>query len=95
MIHRDPRWWDRPQRFLPERWLDDDERMPCSYFPFGVGPRMCVGRHLARLEAMIFIAAVAQRFRLRPAQEDIELQPVITLRPRDGFRTFLELRDHA
>jgi cytochrome P450 len=94
-VHRDPRWFPEPEQFRPERWDDGlAERIPrFAYFPFGGGPRHCIGEHFARLEAMLLLAAIASRHRLRLAPEArVELFPSITLRPRHGVAMMSEPR---
>jgi cytochrome P450 len=89
VVHRDARWFDAPETFWPERWDNDlARRLPrCAYFPFGDGPRICIGNHFAMLEAILLLATLAQRFRLElAAGENLELVPSITLRPRRGLR---------
>jgi cytochrome P450 len=86
-VQRDARWFADPLAFKPERWLDGlAGRIPrFAYFPFGGGPRLCVGEHFARLELALLIAAIARRYRLRlvPGAR-VEPWPTITLRPRHG-----------
>ncbi len=87
VVHRDPRWFTRPEAFLPERWLDGlAHRLPRgAYFPFGDGPRICIGNHFAMTEAVLALATLAPRFRLEAeSAAAIPLLPSITLRPRDG-----------
>jgi cytochrome P450 len=85
LVHRDRRWFDDPEAFMPERWDNDlIKRLPrCAYFPFGDGPRICIGNHFAMMESVLILATVAQRFHLtiEPGQT-LELLPSITLRPR-------------
>ncbi|HEX9011971.1 MAG TPA: cytochrome P450, partial [Anaerolineaceae bacterium] len=92
VMHRSPRYYADPLAFRPERWLDGLARRnpDFAYFPFGGGPRLCIGRPFALLEAALVLAAVAQRYRLElaPGQE-IRPQPSITLRPRPGVRVVL------
>ncbi|XP_068164065.1 cytochrome P450 17A2 [Antennarius striatus] len=77
-IHHDPRLWDTPDLFRPERFLDDhSERVTPSYFlPFGAGPRVCVGESLARLELFLFMASLLQRmsFKLPDGEPPPNLQ---------------------
>jgi cytochrome P450 len=94
-VHRDPRWYDAPEEFRPERWEGDLlKRLPrFAYFPFGGGPRQCIGNSFATMEAALVLATVAQRYRFRL----VEGHPVvalasITLRPRHGIRVVLEKR---
>jgi cytochrome P450 len=85
--HRDPRYFDEPTRFRPERWADDfAAKLPrFAYIPFGGGPRICIGNRFAMMEAVLVLATVAQRFRLE-WQRDRAVVPLpsITLRPKDG-----------
>jgi cytochrome P450 len=89
VMHRDPRYYDDPDVFRPERWLDGlADRLPAgAYFPFGDGPRRCIGQSFAMLEAMLVIATLAQRFsfRLVPGHAVVP-EPLVTLRPHNGIR---------
>lgn len=96
LLHRDPRFWDRPEAFEPERWLDPDtrpERQRYAYFPFGAGPRICIGEHFAWMEATIVLTTIAQHWRLRllPGHR-VEPNPSITLPVRHGMPMTLESR---
>jgi len=85
VMHRDPRYWESPEEFRPERWLADDKSRPrFAYFPFGAGPRQCIGESFAWTEGVLLLATLARRFqlRLRPGYR-LRLRPAITLRPRD------------
>lgn len=85
VVHRDPRWFEAADQFRPERWEDDlIKRLPRgTYFPFGDGPRICIGQHFAMIEAILLLACIARRFRLRPANDrPLQLVPSITLRPK-------------
>ena len=88
LVHRDPRWYENPEVFRPERWDGDlARRLPrCAYFPFGDGPRVCIGNHFAMMEGILVLATIAQRYRLSlvPGQT-LELFPSITLRPRHSL----------
>jgi cytochrome P450 len=88
VIHRDPRWFRDPLAFRPERWGDEsNSRLPkYAYFPFGGGPRLCIGNYFATMEAVLVLATIARRFRLRLVSEDPpELLPAISLRPKGGI----------
>jgi cytochrome P450 len=69
VMHRDPRWFDEPERFRPARWAEGlAKRLPrFAYFPFGGGPRQCIGAAFAQMEAVLVLAAIAQRCRFTPA----------------------------
>lgn len=86
-MHRDPRYYDQPEEFRPERWLDGSaRRLPAyAYFPFGGGPRRCIGQSFALMEAALVVATIAQRFALRLApRHPVVPEPLITLRPKYG-----------
>jgi cytochrome P450 len=88
VVHRDPRWWPDPLRAAPERWHGDaaGERPRHAYFPFGAGARQCIGESFARTEAVLALATLARRWRLRPvAGRPLRVAPQLTLRPRDGL----------
>jgi len=63
VVHRDPRFFDDPEAFKPERWENDLEKrlLAWAYFPFGAGPRRCIGYPLAMTEAALILAMTAQR----------------------------------
>jgi cytochrome P450 len=98
LVHRDPRIFDDPESFRPERWDNDlFKRLPrCAFFPFGDGPRVCIGNHFAVIEAVLILATIAQRYRLSalPGQK-LELLPSVTLRPRGAQRMRLDARAHT
>jgi cytochrome P450 len=97
LLHRDPRFWDDPERFAPERWLEGGGRGPerhrYAYFPFGAGPRVCIGEHFAWMEATLILATIARRWTLRlvPGQRIVP-QPIITLRSKYGMKMTVERR---
>jgi cytochrome P450 len=111
LLHRDPRFWDAPEAFQPERWLGqheipttkarptgkvgmlDTERHRYAYFPFGAGPRICIGEQFAWMEGVLVLATIARRWRLElvPGQK-VDVDPVITLRPKHGMRMRLTSR---
>ncbi len=88
--HRDGRFFPEPERFVPERWLDGlAERLPrFAYYPFGGGPRVCIGNHFSMMEAVLILATIAAEIRVQPlpGSQKLELDPAITLRPRGGIR---------
>jgi cytochrome P450 len=95
VVHRDPRWYDAPEEFRPERWEDDlMKRLPrFAYFPFGGGPRQCIGNTFAVMEATLILATIARKFRLRlVANHPVTPLASITLRPRHGVRVIVEAR---
>jgi cytochrome P450 len=98
VVHRDPRWYESPEEFQPERWEGDLlKRLPrFAYFPFGGGPRQCIGNTFALMETALILATIAQKFRLRLVPGHA-VAPIasITLRPRHGIRVTLEARKPA
>ena len=96
VMHRDERYFENSDIFRPERWLDGstDGLPKYAYFPFGGGPRLCIGQSFAKMEAVLLLATIAQRFRLRhePGQETVELLPSLTLRPKNVLRMVLAER---
>jgi cytochrome P450 len=95
VLHRDPRWFEQPERFWPERWKNDlEKRIPrYAFFPFGGGPRVCVGNAFALMELRLVLATAAQRYRLRlEPEQQVEPAPLITLRPKNPLRMRAEKR---
>jgi cytochrome P450 len=89
VMHHDPRYFPDPAAFLPERWTPQFERdLPrFAYFPFGGGPRYCIGQSFALAEAALVLATLCSRFAFHPDPTyRLELWPSITLRPRHGVR---------
>ncbi|MFN3680851.1 MAG: cytochrome P450 [Nitrospira sp.] len=85
-LHRHPEFWSEPDRLLPERWLKRDRSLSrCAYIPFGAGPRACVGTHFALIEGPLLLALIGQYYDLRLAQERVEPQLMVTLRPKGGI----------
>ncbi len=95
LLHRKPALWSEPQRFDPERFSPEKSaaRHRFAYIPFGAGPRICIGMAFAMTEAVLILATIAQRYRLRlKAGHPVEPQGLITLRPRYGMRMHLGRR---
>ena len=93
--HRDPRYLGDPEAFRPERWLDGlAKRLPkYAYYPFGGGPRVCIGNTFALMEASILLATVGQPYRFTlDSDAIIGTDPQITLLPSHGVPATLELR---
>ena len=97
VTHRDPRYFDDPELFRPERWLDGstDGIPKYAYFPFGGGPRQCIGKGFAEMEAALLLASLSRRysFALAYPERRVKPQPVITLRPRGGMPMLARPRD--
>ncbi len=95
VVHRDARWHEEPLRFNPDRWAPEvAERLPkYAYFPFGGGPRICIGNRFAMFEAVLIVATMAQqvRFNIEDGRE-VKPWPAITLRPAHGLPATVERR---
>ena len=95
VMHYDTRFWPDPERFDPDRWTPEAEaeRPKFAYFPFGGGPRVCIGEQFAWMEEMLLLATLGQQWRMRLAPDQvIATQPIITLRPKFGMRMILTRR---
>jgi cytochrome P450 len=94
VMHRHPGFWQSPEVFDPERFSPSqtESRPAYAYFPFGGGPRLCIGRDFAMQEALLILATVAQRFELHLLPgHPVEMEALITLRPKYGMKmTLLE-----
>ncbi len=98
LLHRDARWFADPLEFRPERWTPEfRKQLPrYAYFPFGGGPRVCIGAGFAWMEAKLVLATIGQRWRMQPdPKHKIVLRPLVTLRPQGGMPMFLERRHRA
>lgn len=98
LMHHDPRYFPEPERFDPERWNPSEKakRPRFSYFPFGGGPRSCIGEPFAWMEGILVIATIARRWKMRiiPGHPVI-LQPLVTLRPKYGMQMRLIDRNNV
>jgi cytochrome P450 len=95
-MHHDARFFPEPERFDPQRWTTDarEARPQFSYFPFGGGPRRCIGEGFAWMEGILLIATLAQKWRMRLVPDQrVEVRPVITLRPKHGIKMIVESKD--
>lgn len=89
-LHRDPRWFEEPLRFRPERWEDGLAKRLSKgmYLPFSTGPRVCIGNQFAMMEAVLLLATIVRQWLLRPAPGAPAVVPVpsITLRFEHGLQ---------
>jgi cytochrome P450 len=93
VTHRDPRFWNDAELYRPDRWSEGAPAPKFAYFPFGGGPRGCIGQSFALMEAVLILATIAQRFRLTLAPgHRVEPWPTMTLRPRYGMRMLVTMR---
>ncbi|MFB6282236.1 MAG: cytochrome P450 [Haloferacaceae archaeon] len=81
-VHRDRRFWDDPEAWRPARWRDRSPEAADAYLPFGAGPRTCLGRRFALLEATLVLAAVGRRYALDP-EGPLAFDPMVTTQPAD------------
>ncbi|MCA1619998.1 MAG: cytochrome P450 [Acidobacteria bacterium] len=94
-MHRDPRFWPDPERFDPERWTPEAKsaRPQFAYFPFGGGPRRCLGESFAMTEGVLLLSTLARRWRMRPVEgHPVEVFPEHLLRAKRGMPVKLERR---
>jgi cytochrome P450 len=91
VTHRSPLYWEEPEKFDPQRFTPEcsQGRHDYAYYPFGGGPRMCIGDRFSLMEQTLALAMTAQRFRVR-IDDEIVPYPVFTLRPAGGIRAWLE-----
>ncbi len=98
VVHHDPRWWPEPERFDPDRFLDENkaQRPRFSYMPFGGGARYCIGEGFAWTEGVLMLATVLQGWHLRlpdPGQETVPITPKFTIRPSGPVPVLVERRE--
>jgi cytochrome P450 len=94
-MHRDPRFYPNPDAFDPDRWAPEvrANRPRFSYFPFGGGPRVCIGEGFATMEGALVLATIAQRWQPQLlAERPVQLDPKLGTRPSDELRLRLERR---
>jgi cytochrome P450 len=95
VTHRHPAYWEEPDQFRPERFLAGGapDRPKFAYFPFGGGPRVCIGNTFALMEGALVLAALAQRFQFRRADDhEVELDTTFVLRPRGAINLVVRKR---
>ena len=93
VMQRSKEYWSDPLTFNPDRWAVANDRPKFAYFPFGGGPRLCIGERFAWMESVLMITAIAQKWRLRLVPGNtVEPKPLITLRPKNGIKMRVEAR---
>ena len=95
VMHRDPRYWNDPLRFDPDRFspANSSQRIPYTYLPFSGGPRTCIGRTFATMEMIVGLSKIAQRFIPRLVDgHPVEPEALVTLRPKFGMPMLLQRR---
>lgn len=86
-IHRHKDFWEDPEKFIPERF-SDNKKYSSAYFPFGAGPRMCIGNNFAMYEMILAVSELVARFKISSSEKPIEIRPLITLKPKNAILTF-------
>lgn len=88
-IHRNPKLWETPQQFKPERFeAGNSLKYSANYYPFGAGPRMCIGNNFAMFEMILAVAMLIERVSIQPKQTPIQILPLITLKPKNAVLVF-------
>ncbi|WBL26032.1 cytochrome P450 [Zunongwangia sp. HGR-M22] len=85
-IHRSEKHWENPLSFNPDRFAS--EKNPEAYFPFGAGPRKCIGSNFAMYEMILAVSEMISNFKILPKKKEIEILPLITLKPKNAFVEF-------
>ncbi|WP_435412853.1 cytochrome P450 [Psychroserpens mesophilus] len=89
-MHRHPELWEQPELFLPERFEDGGRQFSSQYFPFGAGPRKCIGNNFAMFEMIIAVSELISKYKIHADFDTIEITPLITLKPKNAFLRFEE-----
>ncbi|MFT5244956.1 MAG: cytochrome P450 [Psychroserpens sp.] len=87
-IHRHPKLWKQPNVFMPERFAEGSRPFSSQYFPFGAGPRKCIGNNFAMFEMIIAVTELVSKFKIQADFESIDITPLITLKPKNAFLSF-------
>jgi cytochrome P450 len=94
VMHRNPLYFEQPHSFIPERFNNHYMKTlpPYAFFPFGGGPRVCIGNHFALMEAVLVLACIAKRYRVKLilGHHTVRPQPLITMRPKHGLQMLIE-----
>lgn len=94
-VHHNSKYWKNPAKFDPDRFAPENKakHIPFSYLPFGGGPRLCIGNNFALMEMQFVLAMMIKRYKIEivPNQK-IEMNPLITLRPRYGIKVRVKKR---
>ncbi|RZS98867.1 cytochrome P450 [Aquimarina brevivitae] len=87
-IHRHLNHWDNPEEFNPDRFSDTAKKHADYYFPFGAGPRMCIGSNFAMYEMIMVINSLVSKYQIKTNTNTIAIQPLITLKPKGSQLSF-------
>ena len=95
-VHTDDRWWEKPRQFDPSRWDGIEEppgnRPEYAYFPFGGGPRHCIGMRFARMELKLTLATIARRCRIHHEYDEVDIEVGSTISPAERIRITAQQR---
>lgn len=94
-VHHSSEYWNDPEKFDPERFTADNKKLqtPFSFMPFGGGPRLCIGNSFALMEMQLVLAMMIKRYKIEVMpDQDIDFNPLITLRPRNGIKVKVHKR---
>lgn len=87
-VHRHPDLWEDPDAFKPERFAEGGRKFSSQYFPFGAGPRKCIGNNFAMFEMIIAVTELVSQYKIVPGFDEIDIKPLITLKPKNAILKF-------
>ncbi|WP_282017279.1 cytochrome P450 [Salegentibacter mishustinae] len=87
-VHRHPDLWKDPDAFKPERFAEGGRKYSSQYFPFGAGPRKCIGNNFAMFEMIIAVTELVSQYKILPGFDEIDIKPLITLKPKNAILKF-------
>lgn len=87
-VHRHPDLWEDPDAFKPERFAEGGRKYSSQYFPFGAGPRKCIGNNFAMFEMIIAVTELVSQYKILPGFDMIDIKPLITLKPKNAILKF-------
>jgi len=93
-LHRNPKHWEKPEEFDPNRFTKENikKRHRFAYLPFGGGPRLCIGHNFAYMEMQLIMANLLIRYDFELISKEVEMEPLVTLRPRNGIQMRIRRR---
>ena len=89
-MHRHPELWEQPEAFLPQRFAEGSRKFSSHYFPFGAGPRKCIGNNFAMFEMIIAVQELVSQYMINAKFDTIEITPLITLKPKNANLQFVK-----
>ncbi len=87
-MHRHPELWEKPDVFAPERFAEGARKFSSQYFPFGAGPRKCIGNNFAMFEMIIAVTELVKNYKMDPDFDKVGITPLITLKPKNAYVRF-------